>query len=183
MFNLLPRQKWFTTPYYDLDEVEVCKLSGHLAKEGCQKIKQWVARKGKTTSICPYHKTVHLDQTEKSLVNSSCESVENMVVKNWFVLPPVMAWYYKSKHIEYMPLPPFRENCIGTQTASMDFIYPKTNSKIYLTKNFNSEVQPVIFKVAYSQSRYSDEIPRHSALKGFFVNFGDLEPTWTMPFY
>ncbi|WP_409415464.1 penicillin-binding protein 1C [Flavobacterium sp. PS2] len=151
VFNLLPRQKWFTTPYGDLDEVEVCRLSGHLAKDGCPKIKQWVARKGKTTSICPYHKTVHLDQTEKFQVNSSCESVENMVVKNWFVLPPVMAWYYKSKHIEYMPLPPFRDNCVGTQTAAMDFIYPKANSKIYLTKNFNSEIQPVIFKVAYSQ--------------------------------
>ncbi|MCC9071891.1 penicillin-binding protein 1C [Flavobacterium sp. F-65] len=151
VFNLLPRQKWFTTPHKDLDEVEVCRLSGHLAKEGCPKIKQWVTLKGKTTSICPYHKTVHLDQTEKFQVNSSCESIENMVVKNWFVLPPVMAWYYKSKHIEYMPLPPFRENCVGTQTASMDFIYPKNNSKIYLTKNFNSEVQPVILKVAYSQ--------------------------------
>ncbi|KIA98962.1 penicillin-binding protein [Flavobacterium sp. KMS] len=151
VFNLLPKQKWFTTPYGDLDEVEVCRLSGHLAKDGCPKIKQWVARKGKTTSICPYHKTVHLDQTEKFQVNSSCESIENMVVKNWFVLPPVMAWYYKSKHIEYMPLPPFRDNCVGTQTAAMDFIYPKANSKIYLTKNFNSEIQPVIFKVAYSQ--------------------------------
>jgi penicillin-binding protein 1C len=31
VFNLLPRQKWFTTPYGDLDEVEVCRLSGHLA--------------------------------------------------------------------------------------------------------------------------------------------------------
>jgi penicillin-binding protein 1C len=151
VFNLLPRQKWFATPYRDLDEVEVCRLSGYLAKEGCPKIKQWVTLKGKTTSICPYHKTVHLDQTEKFQVNSSCESIENIIVKNWFVLPPVMAWYYKSKHIEYMPLPPFRDNCAGTQTASMDFIYPKVNSKIYLTKNFNSEVQPVIFKVAYSQ--------------------------------
>ena len=151
VFNLLPRQKWFATPYKDLDEVEVCRLSGYLAKEGCPKIKQWVTLKGKTTSICPYHKTVHLDQTEKFQVNSSCESVDNIVVKNWFVLPPVMAWYYKGKHIEYMPLPPFRDNCVGTQTASMDFIYPKSNSKIYLTKNFNSEVQPVIFRVAYSQ--------------------------------
>lgn len=151
VFNLLPRQKWFATPYKDLEEVEVCRLSGYLAKEGCPKIKQWVTLKGKTTSICPYHKTVHLDQAEKFQVNSSCESIENIVVKNWFVLPPVMAWYYKSKHIEYMPLPPFRDNCVGTQTASMDFIYPKNNSKIYLTKNFNSEVQPVIFRVAYSQ--------------------------------
>jgi penicillin-binding protein 1C len=151
VFNLLPRQKWFETPYNDLDEVEVCKLSGYLAKEGCPKLKQWVTKKGKTTSICPYHKIVHLDKTEQFQVNSSCESVENIVVKNWFILPPVMAWYYKGKHIEYLPLPPFRENCIGTQTASMDFIYPKANSKIYLTKDFNSEIQPVIFKVAYSQ--------------------------------
>ena len=151
VFNLLPRQKWFETPYNDLDEVEVCKLSGYLAKEGCPKIKQWVTKKGKTTAICPYHKVVHLDQTEQFQVNSSCENVENIVVKNWFILPPVMAWYYKGKHIEYLPLPPFKEDCMGSQTTSMDFIYPKANSKIYLTKDFNSEIQPVIFKVAYSQ--------------------------------
>lgn len=151
VFNLLPRQRWFQTPYKDLDEVEVCKLSGYLAKEGCPKIKQWVSKKGKATTVCPYHKMVHLDKTEQFQVNSSCESVDNIVSKNWFVLPPVMAWYYKGKHIEYLPLPPFKDDCLGTQSVSMDFIYPKTNSKIYLTKNFNSEVQPVIFKVAYSQ--------------------------------
>lgn len=151
VFNLLPRQRWFGIPYEDLNEVEVCSLSGYLAKEGCPKIKQWVTKKGKSTTSCPYHKTIHLDKTEQFQVNSSCESVENMVTKNWFILPPVMAWYYKGKHIEYLPLPPFKEDCFGTQTIAMDFIYPKTNSKIYLTKNFNSEVQPVIFKVAYSQ--------------------------------
>lgn len=151
VFNLLPRQRWFGIPYEDLNEVEVCSLSGYLAKEGCPKIKQWVTKKGKSTTVCPYHKTIHLDKTQQFQVNSSCESVENIVTKNWFVLPPVMAWYYKGKHIEYLPLPPFKEDCLGTQTIAMDFIYPKTNSKIYLTRNFNSEIQPVIFKVAYSQ--------------------------------
>jgi penicillin-binding protein 1C len=150
VFNLLPRQKWFDTPLLDLEEVEVCKLSGHLAQEDCPKIKQYVPLKGKTTSICSYHKTVHLDKTEKYRVNSSCENVENIVTKKWFVLPPVMEWYYKSQHVDYLPLPPFRSDCTGTLTASMDFIYPKTNSKIYLTKNFNSEVQPVILKIAHS---------------------------------
>ncbi len=151
VFNLLPRKKWFDAPLKDLEEVEVCKLSGHLAQEDCPKIKQYVPLKGKTTSICPYHKTVHLDKSEKYRVNSSCENVENIVTKKWFVLPPVMEWYYKSQHIEYLPLPPFRSDCQGTQTATMDFIYPKTNSKIYLTKDFNSETQPVILKVAHSQ--------------------------------
>ncbi|WP_432222865.1 penicillin-binding protein 1C [Flavobacterium sp. TMP13] len=150
VFNLLPRQRWFETPYKDLAEVEVCKLSGYLAKDGCPKIKQWVSKKGKSTAVCPYHKMIHLDKAQQFQVNSSCESVENMIVKNWFILPPVMAWYYKSKHIEYVSLPPFKDDCIGTQTGAMDFIYPKSGSKIYLTKNFNSEVQPVIFKVAYS---------------------------------
>ncbi|PAM92052.1 penicillin-binding protein 1C [Flavobacterium sp. IR1] len=151
VFNLLPRQKWFQTPYNDLTAVEVCSLSGYLAKEECPKIKQWVSVKGKATVVCPYHRTVHLDKTEQFQVNSSCESIDNIVTKSWFVLPPVMAWYYKSQHIAYQPLPPFKEDCQGTQSATMDFIYPKPNSKIYLTKNFNSEVQPVILKVAYSE--------------------------------
>ncbi|MBA4318340.1 MAG: penicillin-binding protein 1C [Flavobacterium sp.] len=150
VFNLLPRQKWFEAPLNDLEQVEVCSLSGHLAQEGCPTIKQLVSLKGKTTSVCPYHKTVHLDKTGQYRVNSSCENVENIVTKKWFVLPPVMEWYYKNQHIEYQPLPPFRGDCVSTQTASMDFIYPKTNGKIYLTKNFNSEIQPVILKVAHS---------------------------------
>ncbi|MXO03671.1 penicillin-binding protein 1C [Flavobacterium sp. HBTb2-11-1] len=151
VFNLLPRQRWFDTPYNDLAEVEVCRLSGYLAKDNCPKIKQWVTKKGKSTKVCPYHRTIHLDKTEQFQVNSSCESIDNIVTKNWFVLPPVMAWYYKSQHIEYLPLPPFKEGCAGTQTTTMDFIYPKANSKIYLTKDFNSNVQPVILKVAYSE--------------------------------
>lgn len=151
VFNLLPRKKWFATPYKDLKEVEVCALSGYLAQENCPKIKQLVSKKGSTTSICPYHKTIHLDKTGQFRVNSSCESIENIVVKSWFVLPPVMEWYYKSHHIAYQSLPPFRSDCGSIQTVAMDFIYPKANSKIYLTKDFNSKVQPVILKVAHSQ--------------------------------
>lgn len=151
VFNLLPRKKWFVTPYRDLKEVEVCALSGHLAQENCPKVNQLVSLKGSATSICPYHKIIHLDKSGQWRVNSSCESVENIIVKNWFVLPPVMEWYYKSHHIEYRPLPPFRADCTSAQTASMDFIYPKANSKIYLTKDFNSKIQPVILKVAHSQ--------------------------------
>ena len=149
VFNLLPRKQWFATPLNDLEEVEVCAQSGFLSKEDCPKIKQLVPLKGKLTKVCPYHKTVHLDKTLQYRVNSSCENVENIVTKSWFVLPPVMEWYYKSQHIEYRSLPPFRDDCAATQQQAMDFIYPKAGSKIYLTKDFNSKVQPVILKVAH----------------------------------
>ncbi len=150
VFNLLPRKKWFAKPLNDLEEVEICSQSGYLAQEFCPKVKQMVPLKGKTSALCPYHKEIHLDPTLSYRVNSSCEPVDNMVTKAWFVLPPVMEWYYKSQHIDYEPLPPFRADCQAGQQATMDFIYPKSNTKIYLAKNFNGEVQPVIFKVAHS---------------------------------
>ena len=150
VFNLLPRKKWFQPPLNDLEYAEVCSLSGHLAQDDCPKTKQLITRRGKKTTVCPYHKLVHLDATEQFRVNSSCEEVDKIVSKKWFVLPPVMEWYYKSLHIDYKTLPQFRADCQQDQKAAMDFIYPKTNSKIYLTKDFNSTIQPVILKVAHS---------------------------------
>lgn len=150
VFNLLPRKAFFTTPLNDLESAEVCALSGHIAQDDCPKVTQLINRNGKKTTVCPYHKLVHLDATEQFQVNSSCEDVTNMVTKRWFVLPPVMELYYKSLHIDYFPLPPFRDDCQTATHNVMDFIYPKTNSKIYLAKNFNSQVQPVIVKVAHS---------------------------------
>ncbi len=163
VFNLFPRSNWFQPPLNDLEEVEVCEQSGSLANEGCPTRKEWIPLKGKTSALCTYHKRIQLDASESFRVNSNCEEVENMVVKYWFVLPPVMQWYYKSKHIDYQMLPPFREDCVGNTSGTMDFIYPKKNSKIYLTKNFDSELQPLILKVAHSQSDailywYVDEV-------------------------
>jgi penicillin-binding protein 1C len=150
VFNLLPRKNWFNPPLNDLEEVEICAKSGYLAQDDCPKIRQLVPLKGRTTATCPYHKLVHLDHTRRFRVNSNCENVDEMITQKWFVLPPVMEWYYKSQHIEYTQLPPFRDDCSGTQ-AVMDFIYPKNNGKIYLTKDFNSETQPVILRVAHSR--------------------------------
>lgn len=150
VFNLLPRKKWFQPPLNDLEYAEVCKQSGHLAQDDCPKTKQLITRSGKKTAICPYHKLVHLDASRQFRVNSSCEDVDKIVTTKWFILPPVMEWYYKSLHIDYKTVPPYRADCQPTQQAVMDFIYPKTNSKIYLAKDFNSQVQPVIVKVAHS---------------------------------
>ncbi|SCY76877.1 penicillin-binding protein 1C [Flavobacterium caeni] len=147
-FRLLPRKKGVAAPLNDLEEVEVCAQSGYLAKPDCPTVKQLVPPKGKTTAVCPFHKTVHLDARRRYRVNADCQPVADMVTQSWFVLPPVMEWYYRSQHIEYVPLPPYRADCSGVGGA-MDFIYPKAGTKIYLTKDFASKVQPVVLKVAH----------------------------------
>jgi penicillin-binding protein 1C len=151
VFNLLPRKKWFATPFDDLEEVEVCEKSGHLATELCPKIKQWVPLNSKNTTPCNYHKLVHLDLSAQFQVNSDCQDIGQIQPKSWFVLPPVMALFYKSRHIDYVSLPPFREGCSGGTAVTMDFIYPKSDAKIYLTRNFNGIIQPIVVKAAHSQ--------------------------------
>ncbi|NMH27026.1 penicillin-binding protein 1C [Flavobacterium sp. SE-s28] len=152
-FNLLPKKKWFAAPLNDLEQVEVCAESGFLALDDCPKVKQYVSIKGKNSKTCPYHKLVQLDLSGNFRVNSNCEEVSQMISQNWFVLPPVMEYYYKSSHVDYRPLPPLRKDCSGTEKARMDFIYPKTlTPKIYLTKDFRGKIQPLIVKVAHSDS-------------------------------
>lgn len=150
IFNLLPNSPWFETPLNDLEAALTCSESGYLAQENCPTQEQWIVPRIKKTKTCPYHQRIHVDTQERYRVNSSCESLENLHSKSWFVLPPVMAFYYKNQHINYKTLPPFREDCIGTHNTAPAFIYPKHESKIYLAKNFRSETQPFIAKAVTS---------------------------------
>lgn len=153
VFRLLPRSTWFRAPVENLVEEDICRLSGSLAKAECPKIKAWIPVNGVRTKSCPYHQLVHLDQSGQYRVNSSCEPVSQINTRSWFILPPVMEWYYKNKHADYAQLPPYRTDCLTSMGTSMDFIYPKDYaSKVYLTKDFSGEVQPVILKVAHTQS-------------------------------
>lgn len=153
IFSGLPRSNWFSIPYDDLEEVRVCATSGYLATEHCSTTLQHVPYSENELPVCAYHKIIHFDSSENFRVNASCENPENIVTKSWFILPPVMEWYYKNKNADYRVLPPFREGCNPSENYQMDFIYPKTDSKIYLAKNFESQLQPIVLKVAHSNPK------------------------------
>ena len=98
---------------------------------------------------CPYHRVVHLDPEERYQVNVSCQPPDAIVHKPWFVLPPVMEWYYKQQHIHYRSLPPFRDDCQqNAPQRGLDFVYPKHKSILYTTKTFGGEQQPFVAKAA-----------------------------------
>ena len=174
VFQLLPRQKWFDQPFDDLVLTDICAESGHLPSENCTTIKQWIPTKGATGSVCPYHQTIHLDETAQFRVHSNCESIENMVTKSWFVLPPVMEWYYKKTHTTYQSLPSLRADCEGSFAEKMDFIYPKKETKIYITKHFDGNYQPVVFKVAHSNPSYKLFWYANDTFIGSTQHFHDL---------
>ncbi|NER17282.1 penicillin-binding protein 1C [Spongiivirga citrea] len=153
VFDLLPNSRWFSKPYDEMREVPICTKSGYRASELCEETQQrFVQLSGLKTKPCPYHVWVHLDKEEQYQINSSCEPLTNMTNKSWFVLPPLMEYYYQRKNPYYKRLPNFRNDCLGENTLTMDFIYPKTNSKVFLPKDFSGETNEVVFKLAHSQS-------------------------------
>lgn len=151
VFGLLPKSTWFSEPIDDLEEVSVCAVSGFLASEYCPKKVQKVVANLPHGNPCSFHKLVHLTPDRKFQVNTTCESLGQIVTENRFVLPPVMEWFYKKNHVNYQSLPPFRPDCVSSEKQRvLDFIYPKHGNILQQSKDFGSKIQPIIAKVAYT---------------------------------
>jgi penicillin-binding protein 1C len=152
VFDVLPNSEWFSKPFDELQEVYICKQSGHRASQNCLDVEaKFIQISGLKTKPCPYHILIHLDNHENFQVNSSCEDLSNIKHKTWFVFPPVMAYYYKTKNPFYRALPEFREDCLGENGVSIDFIYPKENNSIFLPKDFDGTTNELILKIAHSK--------------------------------
>jgi penicillin-binding protein 1C len=152
VFDLLPHSPWFSKPFDEMQEVDICKQSGHRASINCDDVeKKFIQISGLKTNACPYHILVHLDIPEANQVNASCEDLNNIVTKSWFILPPVMAYYYKTKNPFYKPLPKFRSDCLGENAISLEFIYPKENNTMFLPKDFDGKTNELILKIAHSK--------------------------------
>ncbi|MDH7447445.1 penicillin-binding protein 1C [Aquimarina sp. 2201CG14-23] len=151
VINILPNSEWFPIPYDDLVKVDVCIKSGFLAGKECPTNERYIPVAGIKTKPCPYHQLVHLDATKQYQVNSSCESVTDMIHESWFVLPALQEYYFKTKNADYRTLPSYRSDCTKEFQNSMDFIFPKSNSSVYLPKGFDGKTNDVVLKIAHTQ--------------------------------
>jgi penicillin-binding protein 1C len=134
--------------------VVVCRQSGYRAMDICpDKDTMWVQNAGLNTAPCMYHKLIHLDAGGKYRVTSDCEDVNNMQHVPWFILPPAQEWYYKSRNPSYRELPPFRADCMGSAGLnSMELIYPKQLTKIYVPVELDGKKGKCVFEVAHRRS-------------------------------
>lgn len=154
IFSLLKPVKWFSQPYDEMEKVAICHQSGCRATDICSPIDNvWIQRSGLSSEPCKYHRIVHLSQDGLYRVNSMCEDVNKMQHASWFVLPPTMELYYKSKNANYKELPPFRNDCETGGINAMEIIYPKQFSKIYVPIELNGILGKTVFKVAHRMEK------------------------------
>lgn len=151
IFSNLPRSDWFEKPVDEMVKIPVCQKSGYRAGFDCEcKDTIYACEAGLKTMTCPYHRIVHLDKSCKYRVNSNGEEVANMVHKPWFVLPPVMEWYYRKVDAFYKPLPPYREDCVAQEECPMQLIYPHKNLSLFVPKEMGGKKGKIIFEAAHS---------------------------------
>ncbi len=151
VFDVLPASKWFQKPLDEFIDIEVCAESGYLATDACPVKTTSIPNKKNYVKACKYHHVVQLDKNRQFRLNSSCADLAETVSQSWFTLPPLMEFYYKRTHPTYKTLPPFRQDCQSTNTVPMEFIYPKNESRISLTKNFEGKTNEVVLKLAHTQ--------------------------------
>jgi penicillin-binding protein 1C len=156
VFALLPAVPWFETPWDELSRVTVCHESGWRATPRCEhRDTLWVPRSCLHARACPWHRPVHLDSSGRYRVNSHCYLVPDMITRSWFVLPPVMEWYYKRVNPSYRPLPPFLPGCHEEQPRAMEMIYPRETRQIFIPRNLDGTLSSTVFEVAHRGSGHT----------------------------
>ncbi len=150
IFEILPPTSWFEEPLDDLSEAVVCRQSGYIAGPNCsERDTIQVVPGGLKSEACPYHQRVHLDATGRYRVNSNCYPVSKMQSRSWFILPPLMEWYYKPSDPRYESLPPVMEGCRDETVRELEIVYPERNSHLVIPLELDGTKGRVVFEVAH----------------------------------
>ncbi len=152
VFDLLPKSIWFDQPHDAMQKLSVCRYSGSLPKTICETDTVWCAKLALNSKACPYHKLVHLDESQQWQVNVNCEDNASMTTLPWFILPPIEEYYYKPRHPNYKTAPQFKKGC-DSPTADkenpMQIVYPNANSIIYVPIGLDGGSERTVFKVVH----------------------------------
>jgi penicillin-binding protein 1C len=152
IFGLLEQAPRFDKPVDEMVAAQVCRHSGHLAKEYCTLTDSLlIPAKGLETEPCPYHQLIHTNKSGTYRVTDRCIPISEIVTRAMFVLPPVMEWYYKNNNPFYRPLPPFLPGCrSGKEENPMALLYPRIDkTEIKLPKDFNGKVTKAVFEAIH----------------------------------
>lgn len=155
-FNFLPQTKgWFQRPELQLTKVSICRDDGYLSNGFCSTKTVDIPSSSHFARISPYHQRIYLDESQQWRVNSDCESVGKMQARDWFVLPPDQAHYYRQYHADYQPLPAWRADClaeVANQQDALSMVYPQEGTQIYLPRELDGKLGQVVFRAVPSQA-------------------------------
>jgi len=140
-----------------MKQVRVCRDDGYLANGSCDSKLQWIPGESHFEQTTPNHILIHLDHSERWRVDSRCETVARMVHREWFILPPGQAYYYRRSHPGYRPLPAWRSDCRSKMNdmsgrIPIALLYPAEHARVYIPYELGGKLQRVVFQATHRDS-------------------------------
>jgi len=150
IFEGLDGNATFLMPVADVQMVRICKESGSKASPICPDTElKSIAKSAASGSTCKRHQIVNLDETSAYRVNSICYPIHKMLQKPWFILPPAQAWFYKKFNSNYTEPPDYLHGCIPQSDETMEMIYPKSFTRVFVPIEIDGQPGKVIFEAAH----------------------------------
>lgn len=119
----------------------ICASSGLAPSPDCP-LSNWQSGVEKSLlPVCTWHKKIMVTRDSLYRVNDQCIGFGDATSVVWWILPPAMAYYYRTQHPEYRQPPPFSPDCPGnSRDYQLQIIYPEQGMKV-ITENEVSNSQ------------------------------------------
>ncbi len=178
VFGMLPDSGWFPVPESDLSRVGVCAKSGLMAGPDCAQLKEILApHRGLQADTCRYCRLIHLEASGKRRATARTEPISSLKAVKWFVLPPVMEWYYARSHSDYKPLPPWKPGSGEDErsSANLGLIFPEQGGRIYVPIDLDGRPGKTVFRATHRYSRAAIFWHMDGEFLGETVELHDME--------
>lgn len=155
MFNILSRLKsnknWTKKPYEELIALTLCAESGYRSTPFCSKIDTvWGHYNAVNMPSCNFHQRILTDTLQNYQYYVDCSDGVHTKMVDWFVLPPIQAWFYMQKNPSYKALPPFHPSCTASfQKERFAVLYPENRAILVNTKDIGGEENGFVFEAKH----------------------------------
>jgi penicillin-binding protein 1C len=132
----------------DLQEIEVCSLSGHVPGRACPHRKKVLAR---TVSVppdaCPYHVTVLVDEESGMALGPGCQTGRSSTSKSFVSWPASVRRYLRDQNALLAEPPSPFPGCAGPGATDAPVIsHPPEGEEVLLIPGLPREAQEVAFE-------------------------------------
>lgn len=152
VFNSLPALSeniWWDINDFSVELAEVCAITGYAATSRCEKTKNVPVARKDVLKACPYHLKVFVDSITNYAVCSKCWG-NNYSEKKMITYPPLVINYLRKNGSVVEKIPVHNPSCTAHRNNKLiDIEYPKSDSKIFITRDFDGKYQPVVFSVVH----------------------------------
>ncbi len=157
LFNMLPKDKslrWFERPESELANAKLCSWSGYLATEHCpDPVIADAPRLMKTMRLCPWHRTLFVDDQEKYEVCSLCWQEGKYHKVKRLVLPADINQYLRRQGQLVDKIPPHNPTCPAELSAAvLEIVYPTEKAHIWVPRDYDGRYQKITVRAAHRQA-------------------------------